>query len=294
LSKSINSIFAQQYSPLECIVVDDGSTDETETLIKQWLGGTQLRYIRVNHGGLSYARNIGIENANGEYIAFLDADDVWMPEKLRDQVELMLAQPSLDFCFCDVVLEGEYKGITKGTVTEGEDFARNIFVNGITVAQAPSTWLVKKRLLKAIGGFDETIHHGSDVELLFRLACNGRGGCVEKALAIRVLRSDSMSTNLRSKIDMATKVIEKMIRYREGRYHDVHAAAMFNLHRYLSRHAWISRSWKDSLIQAMKASYWNPSFVLSSEFWANLICSHPIRLAKKKLDLILKPRTIPH
>ncbi|HUN54984.1 MAG TPA: glycosyltransferase family A protein [Smithella sp.] len=97
LSEAIESILAQSYSPMELIIVDDGSTDSTAKIAKRF--GSLVRYHYQENSGAGVARNQGIAMAKGDYFAFLDADDLWMPEKMKRQWEAFEENPHLDMVF---------------------------------------------------------------------------------------------------------------------------------------------------------------------------------------------------
>ena len=97
LSEALNSVIAQSYHDLEIIVADDGSTDGTAGVVASY--GERVRYIRQLNLGPAAARNLGVSIAQGEYLAFLDADDLWHPEKLMQQVARLQERPQIDFCF---------------------------------------------------------------------------------------------------------------------------------------------------------------------------------------------------
>jgi len=91
--ETIKSALAQHYKPFEVIVVDDGSTDNTKDLLEPYLH--RISYLYKENGGPASARNTGVNNAKGEYIAFLDADDLWMPEKLARQMDVFNQDKSI-------------------------------------------------------------------------------------------------------------------------------------------------------------------------------------------------------
>lgn len=100
LSETLDSLLAQSYHPIEIIVVDDGSTDGTPAIVRRY--GQQIRYLRQANAGAATARNLGLTAARGEFVAFLDADDLWHREKLDRQMVRFQARPELDYCLAHV------------------------------------------------------------------------------------------------------------------------------------------------------------------------------------------------
>ena len=98
LPAALESVLAQDYDPMEIIVVDDGSTDETQAVLQRY---PEVTCIRQANGGLSNARNTGINAARGEWIALLDADDIWPPGKLEEQMQILVAHPEVALLFGD-------------------------------------------------------------------------------------------------------------------------------------------------------------------------------------------------
>lgn len=97
LAEAIESVLAQTYRPLEIIVVDDGSTDQSANIARSY---KEIQYIYQPNQGVSVARNTGLAAAQGEFIAFLDADDVWLPNKLKVQVEYLTEHSHIEFTIC--------------------------------------------------------------------------------------------------------------------------------------------------------------------------------------------------
>jgi len=109
ISDAIQSVLKQTVRPYEVIVVNDGSVDGTAE--KLALFGTRITVISIPNGGVSNARNVGIQASSGELIAFLDADDIWYEDKLERQLEVFERYPDLGFCCCDYVFLIKHSGL---------------------------------------------------------------------------------------------------------------------------------------------------------------------------------------
>lgn len=172
LKRAIDSVMAQTYQSIECIVVDDASSDGTE----EYCLALPLKYIRISEqphkGGANYGRNIGIRAATGRWIAFLDDDDYWLPEKIEKQVDLILAKK------CGLVYCGYRKEIVGREGTSFRDCLPTAKWQGdlsrkiLTTINCCTTSLVlaEKQLLSDIGMFDENILFWQDYELTIRAA----------------------------------------------------------------------------------------------------------------------------
>lgn len=171
LRRAIESVLAQTYQDMECIVVDDASTDGTEELCTSY----PIRYIRIpkeeSKGG-NYARNLGIKASKGEYCAFLDDDDYWLPEKIEKQVAL-IEEKQCELVYCGRKLEYvnhnsiEYVDELPNPYFSG-DIGLKIFQT--VCCTTSSAMLVLKKALIEIGYFDENLKFWQDYELTIRLA----------------------------------------------------------------------------------------------------------------------------
>jgi glycosyltransferase involved in cell wall biosynthesis len=194
LGRAIDSVLAQTYTNFELIVVDDGSTDNTPELLSSFAGRIQI--LRQSNAGPSVARNTGIRAARGKFIAFLDSDDEWLPEKLEQQVPLMLEervvfsatnwrsrtqQPS----------EAAFDSLAFGKSWICDCPPEFVSQPGGHPTQL-SSWLVRRDELIALGGFNNTLTLAEDNELLFRLAFRGRFALTKRVLLLRETEPDSV------------------------------------------------------------------------------------------------------
>ncbi len=193
VQEAIDSVLAQTYTDYEIIVIDDGSTDGTgETLRERY--GDRIRYEWQENQGESVARNRGIALAQGEYIAFLDSDDLWLPEKLEKQVTYLEEHPEVGAVFCQawtIDLLGQRMPVVMGTgITSGQLSLESLLYQN-TLAGPGSTLAVRTDLLRRIGGFDESIRYAEDWDLGLRLRLLGDIGFLPDSLAsIRIHQSN--------------------------------------------------------------------------------------------------------
>jgi glycosyltransferase involved in cell wall biosynthesis len=169
---ALRSVLNQSYGFVEIIVVDDGSSDNTEAVVRPYLSDGRVSFLRKENGGPSSARNHGIQRAQGEFIAFLDGDDVWEPDKLELQAEALLNNPSAGMVFSDFSTfdsSGSFvtcknKSLFKELepVQYGFLVSRNNFIY-------PSTVVVRKKCFEVCGVFDETLRGIEDWELWLRI-----------------------------------------------------------------------------------------------------------------------------
>lgn len=166
LDRAINSVLQQILQPYEIIVVDDGSTDGTAKLMKKF-SSKNIIYIIQEHLGTSAARNNGVKHATCSWIAFLDADDIWYPAKLKRQMDLLKSMPYADCLSCNCIKEKTGKPITP----EG---GKEFFIDGLDalanniVCINSSVVVLKREYFLAIGGFDNDISYTEDADLLAR------------------------------------------------------------------------------------------------------------------------------
>lgn len=185
--EAIESAFSQSWRPLEVIVVDDGSTDCTETVVRSWAeihkDDFVLRYFSQPNAGGNAARNLGVEKANGCFIAFLDSDDLWHPSKLEQQMAVMCRHPKCGAVYCGVrEVDVETKKVLRvpNRAYPQGDILDELLVRDTTAPT--STYLIRKSVLKDSCGFDSTLNARQDWDLWIRLATRADIRAVEAPL----------------------------------------------------------------------------------------------------------------
>lgn len=173
VQEAIDSVLAQTYTDYEVIVVDDGSTDHTGEVL-QARYGEGIRYKWQKNQGESQARNEGLSLSQGEYVAFLDSDDLWLPHKLARQLSELTLHPDVDMVFSQAWMIDEQGCRVQNMAPLGSSLSPADYrydalcvQNGIV---GPSTVIIRRRLLDEVGGFNTAIRFGEDWDLWIRVA----------------------------------------------------------------------------------------------------------------------------
>jgi glycosyltransferase involved in cell wall biosynthesis len=181
LQEAIQSVLDQTYQDFEVIVVDDGSTDGTNEMVKKMADPSgHIRYIHQGNQGVSAARNYGIQEARGKYIAFLDSDDLFLPNKLEYQVGYLDNNSSVGLVhssFINVDVHNNEIGITKARL-QGHVYKKCLF----GCAMMPSMVMIRSGVFEKVGRFDEELRIGEDTDLWIRIARHFKIGAISAPL----------------------------------------------------------------------------------------------------------------
>lgn len=214
IRRTIDSVLAQTYQDYEVIVVDDGSSDNMAEVVRGY--GAKVRYIYQKNAGDGPARNTGIKAAKGEWIAFLDHDDEWLPEKLRLQMALLDRNPGLRWCGTNRYQSDGKRRVVVGSVDlirkalGGNDYFENYFtavVEGVCPV-ITSTMVIHRQVFDEVGTFNSCWLRGADLDMWWRITYHApRIGYLPEPLVIVHLD--------------APNVVSARLRCREKRGEDV-------------------------------------------------------------------------
>ncbi len=180
LPEAIKSVFEQTSSSFELIIVDDGSTDGTEVWVRE--NHPSAKYIKKENGGVSSARNRGIGESRGRYIAFLDSDDRWLPEKLERQIEVMELGHAV--CHTDEIWIRNQKRVNPRN--KHKKYSGDIFLKSLPlVIISPSSVMIKREVFDEIGLFDENLFACEDYDMWLRLTSRHPVYFIDEPLIIK-------------------------------------------------------------------------------------------------------------
>jgi glycosyltransferase involved in cell wall biosynthesis len=182
LAESLDSVLGQSFKNYELIVVDDGSTDATPQLLDQYTD--RLTYLKTSHAGPSAARNAGIRAAQGDYIAFLDSDDLWNPRKLERQIDLLKKMPDARICQTEEIWIRN--GVRVNPMKKHKKYSGWIFRQCLPLCiVSPSAVMLHRSIFDHVGLFDESMPACEDYDLWLRIAPHYPIYLIDKPLIIK-------------------------------------------------------------------------------------------------------------
>lgn len=222
IEEAIDSALAQTYPNVEIIVVDDGSTDETPAILKGY--GDKISCFYQDYQGVSAALNLGIKNSSGQYLAILDDDDIWLPEKLELQVAYMEAHPEVGMVHADMLVLSERSGDSRPRKRElsrpipsgyvlPELIQRN-FIFGCAA-------LVRRSCLDEVGLFDPELQAAEDYNLWLRIARRFSITYMDRPLAIFRLHATNITRDPLFMQEWHLKALKKMVHLDPRVLHEV-------------------------------------------------------------------------
>jgi glycosyltransferase involved in cell wall biosynthesis len=181
LKRTIDSVLSQTYKELKLYVIDDGSTDETKNLISQYQNESRLRYFYQNNKGVSAARNSGIKMGQAEWVAFIDSDDEWLPNKLETQVDFIKKNPNIRFIHSNEIWMRN--GVRVNPKKKFDKSYHDLFKRSLEMCLiSPSTVVMKKELCLQHGLFNEDFIVCEDYDLWLKILATEEVGFVSDFL----------------------------------------------------------------------------------------------------------------
>jgi glycosyltransferase involved in cell wall biosynthesis len=218
IREALESALNQTYRNIEIIVVDDGSTDNTKEVLKHYLD--RIQYIYKKNAGPASARNVGIKHAKGEYIAFLDSDDMWLPEKIELQLGVFVKDQRIGLVSCNDY-EIDEKGQILGESKHIHYPSQKALFNALlvqNVVSGGSNAIIKKECFDKVGLFDEHLHGTEDWDMWLRIAQRYDVIFVERPLVTSRVRNNSISShsNAAKMLKYELLVIDKLFSSKSG------------------------------------------------------------------------------
>jgi glycosyltransferase involved in cell wall biosynthesis len=243
LSKAINSVLAQTYPNIEIIVVDDGSTDNSLAILARYEDRVQV--LAQANQGVARARNNGVARSSGEYLAFLDADDLWLPAKIEKQVELFEKNTALGLVHVGIedrdvegnLLATKLVGMEGWVAPELLRFQKPVILGG------GSGFMIRRANFAETGGFDPRLSTSADWEFLYRVTSRYEVGFIKEVLMVYRIHGSNMHGNvaamghdvkigLEKAFEDRSPKVQKMRRECYGNFHYMMAGSYFRANNY--------------------------------------------------------------
>lgn len=227
ISEAIDSILSQTFEDFELLLVDDGSPDDSVDICESF-NDSRIRIIRQKNKGLAGARNTGIRNAKGDFIAFLDGDDLWLPEKLEAHIKHFQANPDVGVSFTSSLIINENSESTNQSLNPK---LKNISILDLLKSNPignGSAAVIRKEVLEEIAYsgedgngalvkyyFDETLRRAEDIELWLRLSIktDWKLEGIEPPLTLYRVNSEGLSSNFEQQFESLQTVLDKTFSY---------------------------------------------------------------------------------
>jgi glycosyltransferase involved in cell wall biosynthesis len=250
IAQTLESALTQTMSDLEVIVVDDGSADATGAVVEN-IADPRVQLMSQTNAGVATARNTGIAQARGEWVAFLDSDDIWLPNKLQRQLELMTAMPG---CMASqgsaYFVDDDLRPLKLRRCVPVENPLLS-FLRFQNLPNAASSWIVRRELLDQIGGFDPELVILEDWEFSLRLARYANPLCIDEPLTLYRVHPGNRSRDLDIHIAPGLMVLGRLfsdpslpadVRAREreiyARFYTMLCGGAFRVHRWRACGYW--------------------------------------------------------
>ncbi|MGF1496384.1 MAG: glycosyltransferase family 2 protein [Elainellaceae cyanobacterium] len=208
LPQTVDSVLQQSFTDFEVLIVDDGSSDNTANWVAQ-ITDPRVRLICQSNQGAGAARNTGVKNAQGDYIAFLDADDFWEPTKLAKQVQRLDQQPKVGLVHTWITLanpDGSLSDRTMQTNGEGHIWNQVVVYNPL---KCGSTAMVRRQCFEELGYFDQSLKYSEDWDMWIRIARKYAFSVIHEPLTNYRIHPFNKSKNYEGQLQCFRQIIDK-------------------------------------------------------------------------------------
>jgi glycosyltransferase involved in cell wall biosynthesis len=258
IAKTVDSVLAQTYKNVEVVVVDDGSKDDSLDVLENY--GEAITVVRQQNQGVSPARNNGVQNSTGELLSFLDADDIWLPEKLERQVHRITDDADIGLVHCamsyvdtnDNVI-GENRNGLEGWIGEALLRLKPAIVG------AGSTGLVRRDIFDEVGGFDPRQTTAADWDFCYRVASRYKVAFVDEPLVLYRIHNSNMHSNVGAMENDMRIGFEKAFASSDPSVQAMRTACYANFYYMLAGSYFHSGQYAASISNALKCLWYGPS-----------------------------------
>jgi glycosyltransferase involved in cell wall biosynthesis len=213
--EAVESVLNQTYKDIELIVVDDGSTDNTEDVLRPYFG--RITYIKQENRGNAAARNMGLKEAKGELIAFNDSDDLWVEDKLEKEVRYLEEHPDVDMVCGNGIIFGNTKDAGRLVISQSR--AESLERKGISIKDIfmkstirTPTVVIRKMVIDALGGFDGNLRVCVDGDFSLRLLGGGYKATFINDVFFKLRKhDDNLSADREQRLLHSIKIIKKLL-----------------------------------------------------------------------------------
>ncbi|MER3492124.1 MAG: glycosyl transferase family A [Mastigocladus sp. ERB_26_2] len=230
---TIESVLQQTFSDFELIIINDGSTDSSLEVISQFQD-SRIKVFSFDNAGGNVSRNRGLKQATGEFVSFLDADDLWTPDKLELQLNALKANPqaAVAYSWTDYIDE-QGKFLLSGThiTAHGNVYEQLLISNFLENGSNP---LIRREVLVELGGFDEELTAAQDWDMWLRLAQNFNFIAVPRVQILYRISANSLSTNLVIQEKASIQVLNKACSTNTQDLNHLRRKSLTNLYKYLT------------------------------------------------------------
>lgn len=233
IKETVESVLCQTFQDYELIIINDGSTDSTVEVILS-ISDPRIKLFNYPNAGLSASRNRGVTHAKGEYISFIDADDLWTPDKLEKQLNKLQENPQavLAYSWTDYINESS-KFLYSGShiTANGNVYEKLLLTNFLENGSNP---LIRRQVLTEVGGFDESLSAAEDWDMWLKLAIRYEFAAVPSTQILYRVSTRSMSSNVLKQERASLQVIEKAFSQAPKSLYYLKQQSFSNLYLYLT------------------------------------------------------------